>query len=153
MTTFDPAASAPRPLSHLEWLLIAFSLWILAMKLIFTVNAVPFPDEAYYWLWGRHFQLSYFDHPPLQGWLQGLSYLMFGRSLLALRWMTLLCLAVNLFLFWLMAGRIAGADRRLVFLKSAAVYFASPLFGFFGSVVFNDYLMVTLMMASAYLFF
>jgi hypothetical protein len=30
----------------------------------FTMN--PIGDEAYYWLWGQHMALSYFDHPPLR---------------------------------------------------------------------------------------
>ena len=29
-------------------------------------------DEAYYWMWGQHLSWSYFDHPPLDGWLQAL---------------------------------------------------------------------------------
>lgn len=34
---------------------------------------IPFSnDEAYYWVWGHHLQWSYFDHPPLVGWLFGL---------------------------------------------------------------------------------
>jgi 4-amino-4-deoxy-L-arabinose transferase-like glycosyltransferase len=153
MTTLDLPRPASQPFSLFEWLLIGVSAWILAMKLIFTVYAAPFPDEAYYWLWGQHFQLSYFDHPPLQGWLQGLSHALFGRSLLALRWMTLACLALIVWIFWLTAGRVAPDNRRPMFLKTTAAYFASPLFGFFGSVVFNDYLMVALMLASGYLFF
>ncbi|MGZ6393222.1 MAG: ArnT family glycosyltransferase [Pseudobdellovibrionaceae bacterium] len=27
------------------------------------------PDEAYYWMWSHHMQLSYFDHPPFIAWL------------------------------------------------------------------------------------
>lgn len=27
------------------------------------------PDEAYYWMWSHHMQLSYFDHPPFVAWL------------------------------------------------------------------------------------
>lgn len=26
-------------------------------------------DEAYYWVWSHHLQLSYFDHPPFVSWL------------------------------------------------------------------------------------
>lgn len=26
-------------------------------------------DEAYYWIWSHHMQLSYFDHPPFVAWL------------------------------------------------------------------------------------
>lgn len=26
-------------------------------------------DETYYWVWGRHLELSYYDHPPFVAWL------------------------------------------------------------------------------------
>lgn len=29
-------------------------------------------DEAYYWFWGQHLQLSYFDHPGMVAWLAAL---------------------------------------------------------------------------------
>ena len=44
-----------------------------------------FQDEAYYWMWGQHPSLSYFDHPPLNAWLLGLSSAVFGWNVLALR--------------------------------------------------------------------
>jgi 4-amino-4-deoxy-L-arabinose transferase-like glycosyltransferase len=50
---------------------IWLSAWILAL-VIKTVLAVWLPfsnDEAYYWVWGHHLQWSYFDHPPMVGWL------------------------------------------------------------------------------------
>ncbi len=38
-------------------------------------------DEAYYWVWSQHPQLSYFDHPPFVAWLFGLGeYLRFIRA-------------------------------------------------------------------------
>lgn len=44
--------------------------WIaLAVKLVIAV-LVPFAnDESYYWVWGHHPHLSYFDHPAMVGWL------------------------------------------------------------------------------------
>ena len=35
-------------------------------------------DEAYYWMWGQHPALSYYDHPPLNSWLLSLSSAVFG---------------------------------------------------------------------------
>lgn len=46
-------------------------LWIatLFIKLLFA-GVVPLaPDEAYYWVWSHHPQLSYYDHPPFVAWL------------------------------------------------------------------------------------
>ncbi len=44
--------------------------WIsLAVKIVIAV-LLPFAnDEAYYWVWGHHPALSYFDHPGMVGWL------------------------------------------------------------------------------------
>lgn len=44
--------------------------WItLAVKVILAV-AIPIShDEAYYWVWSHHPQLSYFDHPGMISWL------------------------------------------------------------------------------------
>ena len=30
-------------------------------------------DEAYYFSWGKHISLGYFDHPPLIGWITSLT--------------------------------------------------------------------------------
>ena len=41
----------------------------LATKLL-LVSALPLTsDEAYYWVWSQHPQLSYFDHPPFVAWV------------------------------------------------------------------------------------
>lgn len=150
--TATTAIAGPARLSLEEKLLFAAIGYFLALKLGFAIFAAPFADEPYYWLWGRHFALSYYDHPPLQGWLQGLSYMLFGRSVFALRWMAFAALAVNLWIFALVARRLAGEAWRPFFLRSAAVYLASPLFGFFGTVAFHDYLLVSLVLASGYFF-
>lgn len=46
-------------------------IWVLA--LLFKIVLLPFipitPDEAYYFVWGRHLQLSYFDHPPFVAYI------------------------------------------------------------------------------------
>src|SRR5690606_32235501 len=132
--TATTAIAGPARLSLEEKLLFAAIGYFLALKLGFAIFAAPFAAQPFYWPWGRRFALSYYDHPPLQGWLQGLSYMLFGRSVFALRWMAFAALAVNLWIFALVARRLAGEAWRPFFLRSAAVYLASPLFGFFGTV-------------------
>ncbi len=59
---------------------------------LFAAKAVGLSvDEAHYALYGLHLDWSYFDHPPLIGWLQAL-VLQFGDSDFALR-------ALPIFLF------------------------------------------------------
>lgn len=145
-------AIATRSWPLADRLLIGVVAYFLALKVFYGFNAAPFGDEAYYWMWGRHPALSYYDHPPLQGWLQGLSYTLFGRSLFALRWMTFASFGAVLWLFCLVARRLAGEAWRPVFLRSIVVYLSIPLFGFFGSVAIHDYLLTALVMGSGYLF-
>ncbi len=39
----------------------AVFLWRLYLSATLQLH----PDEAYYWLWSRHLDISYFDHPPM----------------------------------------------------------------------------------------
>lgn len=127
-------------------------MYFIALKLVFALGGPPLSDEAYYWMWGRHIELSYYDHPPLQAWLQGLSHLLFGTSLFALRLPTFAALAAVLLIFYLAARRLGGAGWRPVFLGSAVVFLASPLLGFLSTVATHDYLLVALVMGSGYCF-
>jgi len=49
-------------------------------KLIYTIGLNVIPDEAYYYLWGKNLQLSYFDHPPMIGWIFGFLSLFFRSA-------------------------------------------------------------------------
>ena len=49
-------------------------------KLVYTIGLNIIPDEAYYFLWGKNLQLSYFDHPPMIGWLFGFLSLFFKSA-------------------------------------------------------------------------
>ena len=60
----------------------AVALVLLAIKLVLLVLAHPFMAEAYYFMWGRHPQLSYFDPPALIGWTQGLAGTAFGWDII-----------------------------------------------------------------------
>ena len=78
--------TAPARVKHLL-LLQVIAAFFLAIKLVYVFRVGPIFDEAYYWLWGQHPGLSYFDHPPFHAWLLGISDAIFGRSLWGLRWM------------------------------------------------------------------
>lgn len=48
---------------------LLFWLLTLFIKLLLATILPLSSDEAYYWLWSHHMQLSYFDHPPFVAWL------------------------------------------------------------------------------------
>ncbi|MDZ4081401.1 MAG: glycosyltransferase family 39 protein [Bdellovibrionales bacterium] len=49
-------------------------LWALLAKIILAALIPLSNDEAYYWVWSHHLQLSYFDHPPFVAWLFKLAH-------------------------------------------------------------------------------
>lgn len=51
-------------------------------------------DEAYYWLWSRRLQLSYFDHPGMSAWWIALSTALAGPSELGVRLPSILSAAL-----------------------------------------------------------
>lgn len=44
--------------------------WISLIVKIVIAGLIPLTsDEAYYWVWSQHMQLSFYDHPPFVAWL------------------------------------------------------------------------------------
>ena len=61
-------------------LVAAATLWRLYLSATLQLH----PDEAYYWLWSRHLDASYFDHPPMVAYVIWLGTL-FSQSELWVR--------------------------------------------------------------------
>ena len=45
---------------------------VIIIKLILAYYVPIVSDEAYFWVWGQHWDLNYYDHPPMTGWLMAL---------------------------------------------------------------------------------
>jgi 4-amino-4-deoxy-L-arabinose transferase-like glycosyltransferase len=143
------AATAPR------WKIVLLQLifvYLLALKLAYDLWAMPLGDEAYYWMWGRNLSWSYFDHPPLNGWLQGLAAALFGWSTISVRLMTWPTLAATLWIIWLWSGRLAPSDRAGWFWHSAVIYLCMPVIFLMTSAALPDHLLIPLGMGSIYAF-
>src|SRR6187402_1026839 len=121
----------------------------LALRLAMHVLAAPLGDETYYWFWGQHPSLSYYDHPPLHAWLLGLVSNLgwWPFSIRALTWITL---GGTFWIFWLWSARLAPANRARQFWLIAAIYLASPLFFMMTLVSYNDHLLIFFCLASAH---
>ncbi len=85
--------------------LVAIALWSLAAHLNLSF------DEAYYWTWSQHLQLSYYDHPPLVAWLIKFSTFIFGNGEFAIRFFAPLGLVATCLLL-AQATRDFGGDLR-----------------------------------------
>ena len=127
------------------------AIGFLALKLVLLVAARPFMDETYYWLWGQHLSLSYFDHPPLVGWTQALASFL-GWNTIGLRAFVLLTLIGDLALLYGFARHIAGAAWRDMFWASAALFLATPIFFGLTNLALPDHLLVFFALAAIYAF-
>lgn len=57
-------------------------------------------DEAYYWLWSRHLDWSYYDNPGATAWMIYLSTLVGGPAELGVRWLNALLGVVDVALVY-----------------------------------------------------
>ena len=128
----------------------AVALVLLAIKLALLVVAHPFMDETYYFMWGRHPQLSYFDHPALIGWTQGVAGTAFGWDIIGLRAMVALTLIGDLIVFYLFARRLAGEDWRHWFWTSVLAFLATPILFGLTSIALPDHLLILFGLAAVY---
>ncbi len=132
-----------------RYLMIFFFLTFLLLRLVFWFAAFPNSDEAYYWLWGQHLDWSYYDHPPLQAWIQGIFTAIFGRSTFALRLPNLFSNAAFFYTYYLIT-RYLHQDLEI---RSVVLFvLASPLYFIFLGFAWHDHLLITFSLISAYLF-
>lgn len=127
---------------------IGATVALVVIKLIFALVVFPNEDEAYYFQWGQHLALSYFDHAPLHGWMQGLGGALFGFTTVGLRVMNFVTLAWTGLIFWHWAGRFEPQDRANLFWTMSAVYLASPLILGITTLAYPDHWLMFLCIAS-----
>lgn len=92
------------------------------------------PDEAYYWVWSHHLQLSYYDHPPFVAWL----YLLgqpFENLLSLVRWPGIV-FGHLIFVIWYFILKDNVEPRRLFWILLVGL--CSPLIGIGGMVITPD---------------
>ncbi len=150
MSVVAPTATDAPVARHTALKLAVALFCAIKIAAIFTVN--PVADELYYWLWGQHPGISYYDHPPLNAWLLGLTSLVLPRSLFSLRLLTLVSFAGTAWIFYDWARRVAGAAWEGVFWRSLLVYVSSATFGIYTSLATSDHILLVLVLFSAHFF-
>jgi 4-amino-4-deoxy-L-arabinose transferase-like glycosyltransferase len=116
------ASTHPRPAWRLVWLTPARCRIILAALLLFDVLAhlhylhhdCPIDlsgDEAQYWDWSRHLDLSYYSKGPLIAYIIHASTALFGNSMQAVRYPALLIGAATSLVNYLLTGKLFGSER------------------------------------------
>lgn len=148
-------ASATTPAVTPRWKIVLLQLivlYLLGIRLWFDVGVTPMGDEAYYWMWGQHLSWSYFDHPPLNGWLQGTVAALFGWSNFTVRLTTWLTLAGEAWIFWLWSKVLAPNNREGWFWHTLAIFLTIPTVVVVGGIAFHDHLLIFFVLASLYTF-
>ncbi|MGV0026041.1 ArnT family glycosyltransferase [Phormidesmis priestleyi] len=131
-----------------SWLL--FLIGFILLRLVFWVAVFPNPDEAYYWLWGRHPALSYYDHPPLNAWIQGSFTALLGRSTFVLRLPNLFSNAALFCTYYRIVSYLYDQNTWRYFLLTLMLILASPLYFLFLSLAWHDHWLITFSLISMY---
>jgi len=132
--------------------MIGMLIFFAVLKLAASFTMQPLGDEAYYWLWGQNFALSYFDHPGLAGWLLGATDVVFGSSLFGLRIASVLTTIGSVWFFWLYAGRMLPDQRHAAFLFITLMVAASPTLFVWTTLVYHDHLLIFVSLAAMFFF-
>lgn len=124
-----------RPLSPFERMLPVFFIAVFIMRLALGGMTGLGDDEAYYWDWSRHLQLSYFDHPGMIAWLIRGSTSIFGDTSFAVRLPAILCnTGATIFLFFLALDMF----NLRVALYAALLHTVLPIFALGGMMAVPD---------------
>jgi 4-amino-4-deoxy-L-arabinose transferase-like glycosyltransferase len=128
-TTVPTGAAAAK--STLVWGMRPASLVLLGVTLVtlfrfwyaHCIDLVP--DEAYFWVWSKHFALSYRDKGPLVAWTIALGTHLFGDTVFGVRFFAILLSAGTAFQLFRLAERLYD-DRTALW--SVGVSAVIPLF-------------------------
>lgn len=120
---------------------VAVAFFVL-LKIVYAVMVPPNGDEAYYWLWGGHLQLSYYDHAPMVGWVSGLARMVGGWTPAALHLPAFATFLVLAFTLHRAARWLAPEDPTWFSWLGLAVLCASPLFNALTTLNYPDHLLI-----------
>ncbi len=127
-------------------------LLIFAVKIVFGILVPMSTDEAYYWFWGQHPQLSYFDHPAMVSWLFFLGSkldALFSQAGLQFSRVPSIALAHASIYFWYLIFKEYLSEKKLGLLLFFILL--SPLWGVGSIIVTPDAPLVFFWSLSIYL--
>lgn len=124
------AASTPTPRALAGWLSAAF------LARLFCALALPvLDDEAYYWVWSRHLDWGYLDHPPAVAAILHLATAAFGDHPLGLRLPSLLLSAATAGVVYALARDLYGVPTAR---RTLLTFHAVPLLLLGGALASPD---------------
>lgn len=87
-----PRTDPPAP-SDIRWRTAAVGIigFVILLRFVYLGVAQLIPDEAYYWQYAQHMDLSFYDHPPMVAWLIWLGTALFGQNEFGVRIGAFIC--------------------------------------------------------------
>lgn len=116
----------PYTIKFLKFLLLTT---VLRIFLIPTFGLTD--DEAHYWQYAQYLDYSYYDHPPMVGWIIYLFTKIFGNNLYGVRLPAVLCFSIASLYFYLLIKKLFSS--KISFYSSVLLNFI-PIF-FIGSII------------------
>jgi hypothetical protein len=135
----ESIASASRRDIVLLQVIVAY---FVVLRLAYALFVPPNGDEAYYWLWGGHLQLSYYDHSPMVGWTSAIGRALLGWTPAGLHLPALVTFLVLAIIIHRAAGWIAPEDPRRYFWLCLAIFSASPLYNALTTLNYPDHILI-----------
>jgi 4-amino-4-deoxy-L-arabinose transferase-like glycosyltransferase len=80
---------------------------VIFINLLYNFLLPLHPDEAYYWVWSKNLQLSYYDHPPMVAYLIKL-FTLFSDSEWTIRLVSVTAISAAAWLIYLLARKMFG---------------------------------------------
>lgn len=120
------------PSADIRWRTAAIGvvLFVIMLRLVYSGLAQLIPDEAYYWQYAQHMDLSFYDHPPMVAWLIWLGTSLAGHNEFGVRIGALLCGLVAMGYLYALARNLYGkstAMRTVLLWSILPVGFATGL--------------------------
>jgi dolichol-phosphate mannosyltransferase len=123
----------PNEMPALDWRVftVATLAYISVLRLAFMGLVNLIPEEAYYWNYAQHLDLSYLDHPPMVAWLIWLSTSVLGKSEFSVRlpaYISWIVAAVFMFRLTVNLCDRTSAFRGVLLLAVLPIYFGLGFF-------------------------
>ncbi len=118
-----------------RYFLIGIVLYSIVLRFFYLGTPELFYEEAYYWNYAKHLDLSYLDHPPLVAWLIGLSSAGLGDHEFAVRFSAWVCWLITAGFIYRLTSIIYQEQDAL---RSVALVAVLPIFFVTGWIMTPD---------------
>jgi dolichol-phosphate mannosyltransferase len=120
------------PSADVRWRVASLGIAAFAvlLRLIYLGQAQLIPDEAYYWNYAQHMELSFYDHPPMVAWLIWLGTAIFGDTEFGVRIGAFICGLITMGYLYALARNLYDKStgmRAVLLLAILPFYFSTGM--------------------------